>query len=181
MKTVAALMLALCVAAPALAKEAGGVQLPDTATVEGKTLKLKGAGVRTKFVFKVYAAGLYLEDPSLDAQAILSADQVRRVHLVMLRDVDKKTMADALSEGIARNSKDKLPALQAGINTLTSSFADSKSGDNVIFTYIPGKGLVGSGKVNFTVEGKDFADALFAVWLGKDPVDGGLKDGLLGK
>jgi hypothetical protein len=31
------------------------------------------------------------------------------------------------------------------------------------------------------VEGKDFSDALFSVWLGTNPVDGSLKDGMLGK
>jgi hypothetical protein len=30
------------------------------------------------------------------------------------------------------------------------------------------------------VEGKDFADALFSVWLGKDPADDDLKAGMLG-
>jgi hypothetical protein len=31
------------------------------------------------------------------------------------------------------------------------------------------------------VEGKDFADALFSVWLGQSPVDESLKNGMLGK
>jgi hypothetical protein len=31
------------------------------------------------------------------------------------------------------------------------------------------------------VQGKDFADALFSVWLGKQPVDDGLKKAMLGK
>ena len=31
-----------------------------------------------------------------------------------------------------------------------------------------------------SVPGKDFADALFSVWLGKEPVDEGLKSGMLG-
>ena len=31
------------------------------------------------------------------------------------------------------------------------------------------------------IAGKDFADALFAIWLGEHPVDDGLKQGLLGK
>ncbi len=30
------------------------------------------------------------------------------------------------------------------------------------------------------IEGKDFADALFSVWLGSDPVDRDLKKALLG-
>ena len=32
-----------------------------------------------------------------------------------------------------------------------------------------------------TLPGKDFADAIFSVWLGAKPVDGDLKKGLLGK
>ena len=30
------------------------------------------------------------------------------------------------------------------------------------------------------IEGKDFSDALFSVWLGSNPVDAGLKKALLG-
>jgi hypothetical protein len=48
---------------------------------------------------------------------------------------------------------------------------------------VPGKGTTIESKAGqkISVEGKDFSDALFLVWLGKDPVDGGLKDGMLGK
>ena len=53
--------LALGSAAPAA--ELAGVTMPDTDTVEGKTLKLNGLGLRKKMVFKVYVAGLYLETP----------------------------------------------------------------------------------------------------------------------
>lgn len=31
-----------------------------------------------------------------------------------------------------------------------------------------------------TIEGADFASALFSIWLGSDPADEGLKNGLLG-
>ena len=31
------------------------------------------------------------------------------------------------------------------------------------------------------IPGKDFADAMFAVWLGAKPADAGLKEGMLGK
>jgi len=37
------------------------------------------------------------------------------------------------------------------------------------------------GGKSVTIEGKAFGDALFRVWLGDDPVDGGLKEGMLGK
>jgi len=36
------------------------------------------------------------------------------------------------------------------------------------------------GNAEGTIAGADFATALFAMWLGTNPVDDGLKDGLLG-
>jgi len=47
---------------------------------------------------------------------------------------------------------------------------------------LPGKGTVvtAKGTEKGTIEGKDFADALFAVWLGPNPVQEDLKKALLG-
>ena len=82
-----ALLLGLAAAFPVLAKEVAGVSLPETTTVDGKTLKLNGAGLRTKVVFKVYVLGLYLETPSRDATAIISSDQVKSLRMSLLRSV----------------------------------------------------------------------------------------------
>ncbi|MGQ9496536.1 MAG: chalcone isomerase family protein [Thermoanaerobaculaceae bacterium] len=50
-------------------------------------------------------------------------------------------------------------------------------------TYIPGRGttVTFGGKEVGTIEGKAFADALLAVWLGPKPPSADLKAGLLGK
>jgi len=53
-------LFSTCVAASLLGREVAGVKMPDTVTVEGKTLKLNGMGLRKKVMFKVYVAGLYL-------------------------------------------------------------------------------------------------------------------------
>jgi hypothetical protein len=53
----AALTLA-CSAQAAI--DVNGIKFEDLAKVGGKELKLNGAGMRTKLVIKVYAAGLYL-------------------------------------------------------------------------------------------------------------------------
>jgi hypothetical protein len=49
-------------------------------------------------------------------------------------------------------------------------------------TYIPGKGteLTLNGKSKGTVEGADFAAALFSIWLGPKPISESLKKELLG-
>jgi Chalcone isomerase-like len=183
--TLSAIVLSLTLALPAFAKEkeVAGVKFPETVTVEGKELKLNGAGLRTKAIFKVYAAGLYLESTTQDFAQIISSDQIKRVRMSMLRDLEKKKITEAISDGIAKNNKSQLPALKARIDTFNAAIQDLNKGDDLTLTYIPGKGTSVKSKAGqeISVEGKDFADALFSVWLGKDPVDDDLKDGMLGK
>ncbi len=166
----------------AVGGELKGVTLPDTVTLEGKTLKLNGMGLRTKAIFKVYVAGLYVENPVTDSDAIFAADSLRRVDLVMKRDLKKSTISEAISAGIERNSKDQLPALKERLDCVIAGVPDLSEGQVLSIFYIPGKGtsVQGAGGPAVTVEGKDFADAIFKVWLGKNPVDDDLKKSLLG-
>ena len=64
---------------------------------------------------------------------------------------------------------------------LITLIPDAKKGSTIVITYVPGTGTVlarpGDRQV---IPGKDFADALFSVWLGREPVDSDLKAGLLG-
>jgi hypothetical protein len=57
-----------------------------------------------------------------------------------------------------------------------------KSGDEAFMTYVPGTGttLEINGKALGTIEGRDFARALMAVWLGDKPPDTNLRKGVLG-
>ncbi len=176
------LLAAALVASSALAGELAGVKMPDTREVGGKTLKLNGLGLRTKVVFKVYVAGLYLENTSSEPAKILGADEVRRVDMAMLRNLDKKTIVDAIKSGFEKNSKAELPKLQERLDKFSAVIPDVKEGQVLSITYVPGKGstVEAPGGVSFTAEGRDFADALFAVWLGKSPVDDDLKKGMLG-
>jgi hypothetical protein len=183
--TLSALVLSLTIALPAVAKEktVAGVTFPEIVSVEGKELKLNGAGLRTKAIFKVYAAALYLETTTQDAAQAVSSDQLKRVRMFMLRDLEKAKITEAISQGMEKNNKAAMPALKARLETVNAAIPDLKKGDELTITYIPGKGVrvQSKGGQELSVEGKDFADALFSVWLGKDPVDGDLKDGMLGK
>ncbi|HZH02162.1 MAG TPA: chalcone isomerase family protein [Myxococcaceae bacterium] len=182
MKLALAATLALFApSAPALAKEVSGITLPESATVAGKPVVLNGAGVRKKFVFKVYVAGLYVETPSRDEAMLLSSDQVKQIQLWMLRDLDRKQIVEAIRKGFERNARARMPALQARLDQFTAKIPDVKKGSQLVITYQPGVGTQVSGAGESTsVPGKDFADALLSVWLGDEPVDGGLKKGLLG-
>jgi hypothetical protein len=174
--------LFLGLAVSATAGEAAGVKMPDTATVEGKTLKLNGIGLRKKVVFKVYVAGLYLENPSKDPAAVISSDQVKSVRLSILRSLKGSQITEAIVEGFEKNSKAQMGALKARLERFNAMFPDVKEGDELDMTYVPGKGTVvtAKGAEKGVIEGKDFADALFSVWLGANPVQEDLKKALLG-
>ena len=133
-------------------------------------------------VFKVYVAGLYVEEPSKDPAVLLTRDQARRVEMAMLRDLEKGKIVEAINAGFEKNNADKMPALKDRLAKFVGVIPDIKEGQRLSVTYLPGKGTTveGPGGVSFTADGKDFADALFSVWLGKNPVDDDLKKGMLG-
>ena len=169
-------------AAALRAGELAGVKMPDTDTVEGKTLKLNGMGLRTKLGFKVYVLGLYVENPSKDAATIISSDQIKSVRMSLLRDVTGPKISEAIADGFQRNSAPQMGALKARLDQFAKLIPDSSKGDEIVLTYVPGKGTVvaAKGAEKGVIEGKDFADALFAVWLGANPVQDDLKKAMLG-
>jgi chalcone isomerase-like protein len=176
-------LLSLCslLAFPAVAKDVDGTAVPDTITFEGKTLRLIGGGVRTKWMFDVYVGALYAEKPTFNAANLIKSEQVKAMNLHMLRDVTKDKIIESIREGFEKQSKDQMPALQARLDQLAAAVPDLKKGNLLTLTYVPEKGVVVGGAAKETViPGKDFADALFSVWLGPDPVDGELKRKLLG-
>ena len=101
-KFVWALLLA---AGAALAQpvEREGVKFEPTAQVGGTALQLNGAGVRTRAIFKVYAAGLYVPAKSNSAAALLTQKGPRRLSMTMLRNVDADSFAGPLNEGLKNN------------------------------------------------------------------------------
>lgn len=181
----AALTLAgmLLAAGPARALTVEGVNLPLSLQAEGKTLKLQGAGLRKKLVFKVYVGALYLTVPTADAAAAIRADEPKRISLTFLRDVDGKAIRETFQEGLFKNAQERLPALGPRVEAfLRAAGSDVKKGQELAFTYLPGKGtavtLVGSPRGS--VEGRDFMEALWSVWLGDLPPSAELKKGMLG-
>ena len=173
--------LALCSPA-AFAAEVAGVKVPDAVTVQGKELKLNGAGIRKKFIIKVYVGALYLEAPSADPAAIVTADQLKSVHMHFLRDVPKDKIMEAFREGFEKNSPEQAAALAPRLTKLSQALGDLKEGAVMSVTYAPGAGTtVVEGAHSATIEGKDFADALFRNWLGAHPADDDLKTKMLGK
>jgi len=184
MKSLTVLLSLLLLSTPALAGELAGVTMPATASVGGEALKLQGMGLRKAIgVVKVYVAGLYTPTGSGSADAVLKMDGPRSVSMHMLLALDSEKVGSSIEDGFERNSASQMDALTPRLNTLKGMFPNSKKGDLIELAWVPGTGTVVSlnGKALGTIEGADFGRALFAVWLGGDPVNESLKAGMLGQ
>lgn len=174
----------LALAVPALAAEVAGVKLPDSTNVGGKDLALNGAGVRTRLVFKVYVAALYLPTKTADLAGTL-AQSPRRVQLNMLRDVSAEDLVGALVDGMkASSSAQELATVKAQTDqlvTIMKSIGEAKTGDVVALDFADGETRIGhNGKAIGAIAGAPFNDALMKIWLGDKPVQADLKKAMLG-
>ena len=131
-------------------------------------------------VIKVYVGG-YLKSPFKDAGAILAADQAKAIRLHFLRDLTKAQLVEAFREGFEDNVKDKA-SQKAAFDRMLALVPDVKEGSTLTLAYLPGKGttLSAGSKELGVFEGKGFADAVLAIWLGPKPPSEALKKGLLG-
>ncbi len=182
----AAMLLSLVIFVLASQGHAGtfaNVTLPDTAQVGTTTLTLNGLGLRTKYAFKVYVAGLYLPQKSTDPAAILKPAVPKRIVMHFVRNVSKSQLTDGFSESFQNNTPEAAKTLKPDIDRLFSALDSVKEGDELVFTYIPATGtsLVIAGKDVLTIAGPNFADMLFSVWLGPKPPNASLKKGILGQ
>lgn len=185
----AAALAAVVAAAPAWAAvEVAGVKFEDTAQLGAQTLVLNGAGLRTKVVFKVYAAGLYLPRKETTATGVLSQPGPKSVHAVMLRDLSGEEFADAMVKGFkANNTAADVAKFQPRLDELRSLMLQvgaAKKGSRLELNYLPGTGtrvMFNGEQKGRDIAGEDFYQALLRIWLGSEPVDAELKSGLLGK
>ena len=177
------LVLISSLSLPLGAAELAGVTLSDTTDLGGTALHLNGMGLRKKIGFKVYAAGLYLPEKSGDADAILEGDGARKLVMSFLRKVSKDQLCGGWDEGLENNTPDASAEVKEQFKALCGHMADVGKGDEIIFAYQPGSGteVWVQGASKGTIEGKPFADALFACWLGPEPPSDDFKEGILGQ
>jgi hypothetical protein len=169
---------------PLEAKELKGVEFPESVVVDGRELVLNGLGLRQATAFKVdiYVAGLYLAERSNDPEAILGSNEPKQLVLHFLRNVGSSDLTKAWDDGFEKNAAPEIPALKERIEEIKSFTKDMKTGQELTFTHRPGVGIeVDIDKVVIgTVKGDDFSKAFLSIWLGPNPPNRTLKEGLLG-
>lgn len=162
-----------------------GVKFPGEKVVNGKKLTLNGVSYLKKMGFvKVYAVGLYLEQPTKDANELIESRQVK---YMLTHYLTSKATAKKISEGFielmeAGNPKELVEANRADIDKYASWLdKDMKPGLISESVYVPGKGLtlIYQGEVKGTIPGDTFAQMYYRYNVG-DKANEKIRKGLLG-
>jgi hypothetical protein len=184
----AALSLAAASAASAQTTEVANVKYDNTVQVGASRLQLNGAGIRYKAVFKVYTAGLYLAGKAATPAAVLATPGAKRMHIVMLRDIDANELGKLFTRGMQDNApREEFSKSIAGTLRMSDIFSSRRklsTGENFSVDWIPGSGttiLVNGKPQGEPIKEPEFFNALIKIWLGNSPADVQLKEALLGK
>ena len=159
-----------------------GVKLADKVKLGDKELLLNGAGIRKATIFrvKVYVAGLYLEQKSSNSEVVVADPGYKQLEMHFVRDVGGEKLRNGWTEGFQKNTKE-IATIEEQITVFNSWMNDIEEGQSIILAF-EGDAVT----VNFanqrkgTIRGKEFCAALLRIWLGDNPPNEDLKDGLLG-
>lgn len=165
-----------------------GARFEPAVPLAGSRLLLNGAGIRYKAIFKVYAAGLYLPAKAGTPEAVYATSGPRRMHIVMLRDIDANELGKLFTQGMEKNSpREQFSRSINGTLRLADLFSRRKrlaAGETFSVDWLPGTGTVVliNGKPEIDpIREPEFFNSLMSIWLGAAPADAGLKDALLGR
>jgi hypothetical protein len=163
-----------------------GVKFPTEKVVAGKTLKLNGVAYRKAMGFiKVYVVGLYLENPTGNADDVINSEQVKQLYFHYLTD---QATAKKLQEGYLDLMKECNPPEMLERNkadvALYASWLDKDMQPNLtsVSTYVPGQGLTleYQGQVKGTIANPEFVQMYYRYNFG-EKANPKIRDGLLGK
>ncbi len=176
---------------PVRAIEIEGVKIDDKVTIAKglPELVLNGAGVRHKLAFiKVYIGSLYLVQKKSDNEAIYADPGPKRVSMhILSSEVTASDLIASMNNALAVNhSPHELALIEKRIRDLNNVMSTIKvinKGSVVHLDYIPDVGtrVTVDGQERITIPGEDFFRAMLHIWIGNKPVDGRLRDGMLGK
>lgn len=181
------LVMAWLAVSPALGADVAGVRFEERARTGDADLLLNGAGVRSMFVIKIYALGLYLPQKTQDAIQAVAMPGAKRLRLVTLREVEAERFLDGLNKGLGKNHTE---AELAGLKSRMDQFAGMikavaplPKGSVVSIDSLPGgvtRVALNGNALGRDIAGEDFYPALLRIWLGTKPAQDDLKVALLG-
>jgi hypothetical protein len=166
-------------------QDVGGVKVPETRTYENQKLNLNGAGVRDKWFMDLYVISLYLMEKDQDEERIMIEDEkLQALHLDIISNmITSEKMQKSIHEGFEKSTQGNTGPIEGEIGRFIACFKEEiQNGDSFDLVYTPfGVKVYKNNRLVDTIEGEEFKEKLFGIWLGEEPVDDRLKADLLGK
>ncbi|NMC62623.1 MAG: hypothetical protein GYA55_05575 [SAR324 cluster bacterium] len=158
------------------------VDFPQSIKQRGDELLLNGTGIRraTLLRLKVYSAGLYLKQKSSNADEILETIDPKQIQMLFLREVAEEKIISTWLDGIKANN-DRGEKWELPLKKLLEGIGDVKEGERLILSMSETSVKLESSKgFSKEINQDSFGTALLRIWLGPNPPDQELKEGLLG-
>ncbi|MCW4151971.1 chalcone isomerase family protein [Halomonas sp. 18H] len=172
----------MLVAPPALSVEVEGVKFEEAIEVDGKRYTLLGHGLFRYMVWDAYA-GAYYQAEGFPRPAPQSSDVPRRLaldyfHAIKAADfaeVTRDTLSDQLSEA-------EFSALTTALDDFNTHYRSVEPGDRYVLGWDGQRlTLALNGETLYDKAEATLANALFGIWLGRNPLGEGFRDDLLGR
>ena len=163
-----------------------GQRFEDTAVLSERTLRLNGLGLRGVAWVKAFVAGLYLPAPTKDAAQVIAMPGPKRMRLKIMLAAPSHELTKSLIRRITRHEPESVQA-QLGdrlpkLASLIDSLGDLEAGDTIDLDYVPDKGVSlrhNDKAVGAALPGEDLYRAVLKIFVGEQPVDPRMKEGLL--
>jgi chalcone isomerase-like protein len=193
-KTIAGLVVLLALQQPPAIDEE--IVEPRTGvhfTTRQADTALLGVGVRTKSIFrvKVYAIGLYVADAALAGPLAVHQGKLDTPEFyrdLVWGDFDKRIIMrfvrDATREQVQQNFRESLPGVNpARLDVFAAHMVETKAGQEYVIRWAPGGVLetTFAGRPNTPIADKEFAAAVFGIWLGEYPIQADIKRDLVSR
>jgi hypothetical protein len=169
-----ALLLAVALAAPAVARQA-----PAHIGSEIADARLAGKGAYTYFGLDVYSAQLWVGGAGLRGE--LPGTQAFALELDYALGLSGQRIADASVDQMEKIGVGSPAERDAWQRQMAAIFPDVRRGTRLCGVYLPGQGarFYLDGKLHATVQDAAFARAFFAIWLHPNTTAKSLRSALL--
>ena len=155
---------------------------PATKQIDGKTLVLNGFGRRTwSFLnIHIYLAGLYVEHPTRDPEAIIHSPETKILTFRFEHDVTADKARDAWRKGLENNCIAPCLLDPADVEQFLARVPAMREGDSFELRFAGHTAEISAnGQPLGHVDRAPLADAMLAAFLGPKPGSATLKQALL--
>lgn len=181
--TSAIILTILFLTAGAQSAEIEGVVFEDSVQAGNERLTVRGTGLYRYLKFiKAYVGALYIAEGEPTENVM--GDVGKRLELEYFHAIEGEDFGSATNKVVGKNVDGQtLEKLRPRIDEQNALYRSVQPGDRYALTYLPGRGtqLTLNGEpLGRPIPGAEFAFAIFAMWLGENPMNTSFKQQLMG-